>query len=72
MLQLLQAYYNALQCHISDPDKDVNTWKGTTIPSQGGGDVRLLKNCRAFVAEVQINGVKIRKYARKYRQVGLS
>ena len=27
--------------HISDPDKDVNTWKRTTVPWQGGGDVRL-------------------------------
>ena len=66
------AVAGVLQCHISDPDKDVNTWKRTTIPWQGGGDVRLLKKCRGFVAETQKNGDKIRKYARKYRQAGLS
>ena len=64
------AVAGVLQCHISDPDKDVNTWKRTTIPWQGGGDIRLLKNCRAFVAEIQKNGVKIRKHARKYRSAG--
>ena len=35
------AVAGVLQCHISDPDKDVNTWKRTTIPWQRGGDVRL-------------------------------
>jgi len=35
------AVAGVLQCHISDPDKYVNTWKRTTNPWQRGGDVRL-------------------------------